>query len=101
FKPAMIRVWAIATCNVPKSAKLLAELNEVNSRSRTASAYWHNRAVHVEQVVHAKSVNRKSLRQALDAVSKVADDIGPMIATVYGGETPFPMGEPSIAEGAA
>jgi hypothetical protein len=99
--PATVRVWAISVGQTPKSAKLMYELNDVNVRSRTAWATWSNGRVIVEQAIPLHSTTRKSLGQALRAVGSIASDIGPMIAAVYGGETPFEPDEAEFAEGSA
>jgi hypothetical protein len=98
--PTMVRVWAIAAMSVPRSAKLLGELNDINVRNRSAWTTWSDGLIVVEQALVAKGLKRSALKQALNTVGGTADDIGPMIATVFGGETPFsPNAE--IAEGAA
>jgi hypothetical protein len=87
--PQLVRVFALAAVGVKRSAKLLAELNDINARCRTASVSWHQGAVMVEQPLHIAAVRRTTLRQACEAVGSVANDIGVMIAAVYGAETPF------------
>jgi hypothetical protein len=87
--PMVIRVFAYAVVGVGRSAKLLAELNDIDGRCRTVSLSWHADAVIVEQVMHVNGVKRSTLAQACAAVGSVADDIGTMIAAVYGGATPF------------
>lgn len=99
--PIVVRVFAFATVDTPRTSKLLTELNDVNGRSRTATVSWSCGRVVVEQVLHAKAVRRSTLGQALDAVSFVADDIGTMIATVFGGHTPFPADDAEITEEAS
>jgi hypothetical protein len=86
--PVVIRVWAFAVVGIERSGKLLKELNDINARCRTASVTWHHGAVIVSQVIHAGGVTRKTLRQAIESVGFVADDIGGTIAAVYGGGTP-------------
>jgi hypothetical protein len=87
--PPLVKAVACAVVDVKKSAKLLAELNELNARCRTAHVYWHNGAILVEQSMLAHTVDRKSLAQAGQSVAVVANDVGPMIATVFGGHTPI------------
>jgi hypothetical protein len=99
--PMMVRIWAIAATDVPRTAKLMYELNDVNVRSRNAWACWSNGSVTVEQALELKSLTRSSLREALDSVGKVANDIGGLVAAVYGGTTPFQPGDAEVAEGAA
>jgi len=88
-----VRVFAHAAYDVPKSVRLLTELNELNQRSRWAKVSWFNGAVLVDCAIHWTQVDCDSLERALDAVTGVADDIGTMVATVYGGRTPFPLGQ--------
>lgn len=99
--PMMVRIWVIAATDTPRTAKFIYELNDVNVRSRNAWVSWSNRFVYVEQALLLKALTRASLREALDAVGKVANDIGGMIAAVYGGSTPFQPGDAEVAEGAA
>lgn len=87
--PPLVRATACAAVNVKRSGKLLAELNELNARCRTARVYWQGGSVMVEQSMLAHTVDRRSLAQAGQSVAAVADDIGPMIATVFGGHTPL------------
>jgi hypothetical protein len=87
--PQLVRVFAYAAVDVRRSAKLLAELNDINGRCRTVSVSWHSGAVLVEQVIHVNGVRRSTLSQACDAVASVANDIGIMLAAVFGGRTPI------------
>jgi hypothetical protein len=97
--PTLIRVWAVAAMGVPRSAKLLSEINDINVRNRSAWTTWSDGLVVVEQALVAHGLKRSALKQALDVVGDTASDVGPMIATVFGGSTPFSPTE--VAEGAA
>jgi len=97
--PAMVRIWVIAAREVPRTAKLVYELNDVNVRSRNAWVCWSNGSVTVEQALRLKSLTRSSLRETLESVGTVANDIGGLVA--YGGTTPFQSGDAEVAEGAA
>jgi hypothetical protein len=57
--------------------------------------------VTVEQALQLKSLTRSSLSEAVESVGKVANDIGALVAAVYGGTTPFQPGDAEVAEGAA
>jgi hypothetical protein len=87
--PVLVRVFGHAVVGVKRSAGLLRELNDVNSRARTTSAVWDDGVVRVSTMVHPEALGRGSLRHALDAVATVSNDLGPMLASVYGGSTPF------------
>ena len=86
--PPVVRAVACAAVGVKKSAKLLGELNELNDEVLTARVYWEDGAVLVEQAMLAHTVDRRSLAHAGQSVAAVANDIGGMIAAVFGGQTP-------------
>jgi hypothetical protein len=96
--PVLVRVFAFAVVGARQTAKLLAELNDVNRRTRTASVYFSDGFVHVEQTLHVAGVDRETIAQACLAVGSVADDIGAMIANVHGGSTPFPLDSDSALD---
>ena len=87
--PTFARVWAMAVVGVKKSAKLLAELNDINARSLTARIYWANGSVVVEQMLIAEAVSVGSLDQACQAVGSMADNYGVLLAAGFAGHTPF------------
>jgi hypothetical protein len=87
-KPIAIRVFGYAVIDIERSGKLLKELNDINGRCRFVAVRWQGNAVIVEQVISLDGLTRGSLREACNSVSFVADDIGPMIATVFGGSLP-------------
>jgi Putative bacterial sensory transduction regulator len=99
--PSVVRVFAFAALDTPRSAKLLTELNDINRRTRTTSLVWADGAVIVEHVLLAAAVKRGALRQAIESVGFVADDIGTMITTVFGGRTPYEAGEAKLTEEAS
>lgn len=87
--PHLIRVWAFAARVPRRSLKLLSELNEINQRAMTAHVYWTGNSVIAEQTIHADSLTKETLGQACLAVGETADDIGMLLAAMFGGETPF------------
>ena len=91
--PLMIRTFAIAASGVPRSAKLLTEINAINVHSRSAWVTWAGAQVLVSQVMTPESVTVETLDQACRAVVTIANDIGAMIAAVFGGSTPFAPGQ--------
>ncbi len=97
-EPHFVRVFSHAAYGVRRSAKLLAELNEVNGRATTANVYWNDGMVMVEQALHPAGVTVETLRQAYASVGQVADDIGHLIASVHGGATPFAPCDEEIEE---
>lgn len=87
----LLRVWAYAASGLRRSAKLLNELNDINLRSETVHVVLSGRSVVVRQTLSAYGVDFETLAQAYGAVGSVAEAIGPMLATVFGGSTPFPL----------
>lgn len=87
--PAMVRVMALAVTDVSSSAKLLREVNEVNSRARVANVWWAARDIVVECSLFAESVTVETLEQACQHVVDVANDIGIGMAAMYDGSTPY------------
>jgi hypothetical protein len=90
-EPPMVRVLAHAALDVARSAKLLTELNDIQNRAMTAAVCWCDGSVQVSQTLSPHGLNRKTLRQALQSVGAVADDIGLLLAGMFGGSTPFPV----------
>jgi hypothetical protein len=96
-EPIVVKAVACAVVEVKKSTKLLEEINDINRRCRTAYVYWDHGTVLVEQALLAEVVDRGSLSHAGQSVAAIANDIGPMIAAVYGGRTPLSgMSTPEI-----
>jgi hypothetical protein len=87
--PMAVRVFAHAAYGVKRTAKLLAELNEVTTRSRFGSVHWVNGAVVSEYSLPAGAVDAETLAGMFAMVGDRADEIGLMVATVFGGQTPF------------
>lgn len=84
-----VRVFAHAAIGVPRSVKMLAEVNELCRRSRWTKVYWVHGIVVVDSALPWTLVNRQSLEMQMSSVCTIADDIGTMLAAVFGGETPF------------
>jgi len=98
--PEYVRVFAHAACGVKPSAKLLTELNQIQARATTVAVFVSGEIVIVQQTLIAHGLNRHTLRQALLAVSTVADDIGQLVAGMFDGQTPF-TAEASVDEAAS
>jgi hypothetical protein len=90
-EPVMVRVFAHAATGLKPSLKLFTELNEIERRALSASAVLEHGAVVVAQTISPIGLTQPVLAQALQAVGGVADDIGLLLAGVYGGDTPFPV----------
>jgi hypothetical protein len=80
-----VQVFAVALQEVPASAELLAELNEINSRIRFARIFHIQQEVLVETNLAGESVDPLGFRTACEAVAQVAGKVGPTLAKKYGG----------------
>lgn len=97
--PHGVEVFAYAAHSVRSSAKLLAEINDLNASSRICSVHYAHGHVVVQADLDWDVIGVDTLDRTMRAVGAVADDIGALIAAVYGGETPFdPDTEDSLAD---
>lgn len=91
-----VQVLAHAAYGVPRSAKLLTELNDINRRAQWTKVFWSDGYVVSEANLHWTDVDPAGLERLMGATCAMCDDVGPMIATVYGGSTPLqPIPEPA------
>jgi hypothetical protein len=88
-EPVMVRVYAHAAYGVKPSAKLLQEINEVQHRSLSARVELVQDLVLVSQTISPWGLTQPVLSQALDAVGTVAAEVGPLLAAMFDGATPF------------
>jgi hypothetical protein len=88
-----VRVFAHAAVGVRPSAKLVREVNELNDNAVWVKVVLAGQLVGVSAVLHWSTVDRIALELAVRQVGGVADDIGVLLAGVYGGHTPFPADE--------
>lgn len=86
----MVRVWSHAAYELKSSAKLLRELNDIQLRSLSTAISLSGHTAVVEQTISPVGLTQPVLAQALCAVRSVADDIGLLLAGMYGGRTPLP-----------
>lgn len=87
--PVVVRVFAIAVVGVRRSAKLLAELNSVNAHLVFGRVFWVADMVMFEHTLLASSIDRETLARAARSVATVSDEVGPLLAAVFGGVTAF------------
>lgn len=97
----MVRVWSHAAYGLKQAAKLLRELNDIQSKSLSAATFLSGHIVVVEQTLSPIGLTQPVLAQALNAVRTVANDIGLLIAAMYGGRTPLPSTAKPESEDAA
>ncbi len=97
----MLRVWAHAAYDVKPSAKLLRELNDIQVRSLSTAVCLVGHIVGVSQTISPIGLTQPVLAQALTAVRNIADDIGLLLAGMYGGRTPLEPAATAESEDAA
>jgi len=88
--PASVVVFSHAVVGLKSSAKLLRELNDLNGSARWCKVFLHRDIVFVSRTLDLPAVSPESVTTACRAVALVAEDLGVMLAPVYGGTTPFP-----------
>lgn len=88
-EPRMVRVFAHAVDGLRPSAKLLTELNLIQRRSLSARVDLRHDAAVVSQTVNPIGMTAPVLNQALDAVGWLANEVGPLLAAMFGGSTPY------------
>jgi hypothetical protein len=85
----VIQVFSIAVADVPKSAKLLERLNQINTEVRFTRVFWVRGQVLVEADLMGEGVDPDSFRTACSTVASVTDTIAPAIAERFGGRLAF------------
>jgi hypothetical protein len=91
--PVMVRVFAHAAFGIKPTAAVLRELNEIQRRLLSCRVEIVEGTVVVAQTINPVGMTQEVLAQALNAVSSVAADIGPLLVALFGGSTPYPLDE--------
>jgi hypothetical protein len=86
--PSVLQVFAIVLHDVESTAELLAELNDHNASLRFVRTFWVPNQILVESHLVASTLDREELAAAFDACRQAAENLGPLLAAVYGGDTP-------------
>lgn len=89
-EPPAVNVFAHAARGLKPSAKLLAEVNELNANARWVKVFWFDGVVMVRRVLDVDACDPAAIRHACDSVASVAAEVGPPLAAVFGGELPLP-----------
>ncbi len=89
--PVMVRVFAHAACELKPSLRLFRELNDIERRALSCAVLLEGDTVVVSQTLSPVGLTAPVLQQALDAVGGVAEDIGVLLAALFGGQTPYPV----------
>jgi hypothetical protein len=90
----MVHVFAHAVCGLKPTARVLRELNDIQNRAFSARVSLAEGCVLVSQVLSPIGLTQPVLAQALRSVGGVAEDIGPLLAAMFDGGTPFPVQVP-------
>ena len=91
-EPWGVQILAVAAHGVPVRAATLREINDINATYTAIKVAIHPEGlVMVDYRLMADAVNEDNLREAISRVIMVADEIGPMLSTVHGGQTPIPL----------
>lgn len=93
--PPMVHVFAHAACGLKPTLKVLRELNEIQNRAFSARISLAEGCVLVSQVLSPIGLTSPVLAQAMHAVGGVAQDIGPLLAAMFDGSTPYPVEVPA------
>ena len=94
-----VSVFAVALHDVPTSAELLTDLNDINSKLRFARAFHVREGVLVEADILGESVDPAGFRAACEVVGHVADSIGASLAQKYGGRRDLTPDDDSLRTG--
>ena len=97
-EPPMVRVWAHAAHGIRATLPVLRELNELQGKTVSAHLHHSDGCIVVSQTLSPIGLTGEVLMQAVDAVSSVASDVGPLFAAMFGGATPFPVEQASDEE---
>lgn len=94
--PVLLRAWTSAAQRVPRTAKVLREVNDANVALRVARLLWVDGMVVASAEVPAAALSPGVLAQLVGRVAGVARDVGPLLAVVHGGVVPWvePPAEP-------
>jgi hypothetical protein len=93
-EPPMVQVFAHAACGLKPTARVLRELNDIQNRAFSARVCLAEGCVIVSQVLSPIGLTQPVLAQAIHAVGGVAEDVGPLLAAMFDGSTPFPAEVP-------
>jgi Putative bacterial sensory transduction regulator len=87
--PPMVQIYSTVLYEVPKSPGLLDRLNEINSETMFARAFWTAEQVIVATELVAESIDKDQIANACGVVGTVSDSIDDELRTKFGGQTIF------------
>ena len=80
-----VTVFAVALHDVPASAELLTDLNDLNSKLRFARAFHAREGVLVKADLLGESVDPEGFHTTCSIVGRLANSIGTSLEKKYGG----------------
>lgn len=86
--PPLVRVWSPAAHDLPTTAKVLREVNDVNRGLVGARAFLGGRTLYVAGELEVESVEPGELGRLVERVGTTAVRVGSMLAAVHGGVQP-------------
>lgn len=89
-----LQLFSIVVRDIKRTAKLLAALNDINSRASFARVYWTDSRVVVATELVAETLDAQELGNACNVVGQLADAIGTGIVAEFGGKLLFEESPP-------
>ena len=93
-RPEVSGLWGVhifvhAAHGVPGKAAVLKEINEINLTEPLVKLLLHEGVVMATLRLLADAVTAENLEGALSRVLRVADQVGPLLVAVHGGQLPL------------
>jgi hypothetical protein len=86
--PPIVKVFSLVLTNVPKSAALLEELNQMNLQWNFVRAAWADGQVILSTELLAETLDLEELEVAISAVGRIADTSDEQLRARFGGQIP-------------
>lgn len=86
--PPLVRVWTPAAYDLPSTAKVLREVNDVNAALSGARCFLRGRTLYVAGELEVASVEPGELGRLVERVGTTGVRVGSMLAAVHGGVHP-------------
>lgn len=87
--PPIVSIFSTVLDGVPRSAKLLRKLNEINCEIAQAKVFHSNNRVVMALHLLAETITAEELTQACGAVAALADELDDQLKALFSGETAF------------
>jgi hypothetical protein len=87
--PPLVRVFSPLLRDVPSSADLLAELNEINSHLGFLRVFWRDNTVFAAAELLATCVDATNLSHACDGIAELSDYYDERLSHRFGGHTAY------------